>query len=284
MLARQDASKLLPRTQSSLAVSPDGRRWVLLNASPDLGEQIRRTPVLQPTPDGPLRNSPLAAVALTNADVDHVAGLLTLREAHSFSIYASRRVLDVLDANPIFNVLDRAKVRRSPMTIDEPIQVLQGPSGGTLTITPFLVPGKIALYLEDLFTGGDFGTSDGDTIGLEVSDGRSTFHYVPGCARIDNNLRERLSNSRLVFFDGTLFTNDEMIQQGLLQKTGHRMGHISMSGDEGSVAALADIDIGRRVFIHINNSNPVLREASPERAAVESQGWEIGYDGMELKL
>ena len=274
----------MPRTQSSLAVSPDGRRWVLLNASPDLREQLGRTPWLHPDPDGPLRNNPIAAVVLTNADVDHVAGLLTLREGHPFTVFAASRVLDVLAANPIFNVLDQVKVKRRAMMIGTPVEVLAGEPGNRLSVTPFLVPGKIALYLEDAGAGENLGTADGDTIGLEVSDGVRSFHYIPGCARIDDALRQRLRGSRLVFFDGTLYTDDEMITQGLLHKTGQRMGHISVSGLDGSMAGLASLDISRRVFIHINNSNPVLRENSPERAEVGRQGWGVAFDGMEVTL
>lgn len=283
--ARSNQALVKPRTQSSLAVSADGKRWLLLNASPDLREQIGRHAFLHPDSDGPLRNSPIGAVVLTNADVDHIAGLLTLREGHAFGVYASPRVLAVLDANSIFNVLDRQIVDRIPLEVDRPSMVLGGSgSGGQLTVTAFLVPGKVALFLEDKSSGADLGTRDGDTIGLEISDGASRFHYIPGCAFIDGALRQRLKASPLVFLDGTLFTDDEMIAQGLSQKTGKRMGHISMSGPQGSLAALAGLDIGRRVYIHMNNSNPVLREDSPERAEVERQGWEVAFDGMELRL
>lgn len=286
--ARAGSSAVKPRTQSSLAVSPDGRRWVLLNASPDLREQIGNTPHLHPDLNGPPRNSPIAAVVLTNADVDHVAGLLTLREGHPLAILASSRVLDVLKANPIFNVLDGEKVRRLPMQMNRWVEVLRSNDGlCQLDIRPYPVPGKIALYLEDPedpSAGPALGTSEGDTIGLEISDGKRSFHYIPGCARVDAALTDRLKGSPLVFFDGTLFTDDELIAQGLLAKTGQRMGHISMSGPQGSLSALSSLDIGRRVFIHINNSNPVLRQDSNERAEVERQGWEIAFDGMELTL
>jgi pyrroloquinoline quinone biosynthesis protein B len=277
--ARSEPASVIPRTQSSLAVSADGHHWALLNASPDLGQQIRFNPQLQPAQDGPLRNSPVRAAVLTNADVDHIAGLLNLREGHAFGIHATPRILSVLAANPIFNVLNPAIVPRVPLHVGEPVQVLPG-----LTVTAFNVPGKIALYLENEAAGASLGTQDGDTIGLEVSDGRSRFHYIPGCARIDDGLKARLRGSPLLFLDGTLFTDDEMIAQGLSHKTGQRMGHISMSGPDGSLAALADSGIGRRVYIHINNSNPVLREGSPERADVNRRGWEIAFDGMELSL
>jgi pyrroloquinoline quinone biosynthesis protein B len=283
--ARLNPGLVVPRTQSSLAVSPDGRRWVLLNASPDLREQIGQTTSLHPDPDGPLRNSPIEAVVLTNADVDHIAGLLTLREGHEFALHATARVLSVLAANPVFGVLDGEKVQRLPMQLERWVEVLR-PSGGfgPLDIRAFAVPGKVALYLEDASAGPGLGTREGDTIGLEVSDGQSTFHYIPGLAAIDAELKLRLAGSKLLVLDGTLFTDDEMVIQGLSQKTGRRMGHISMSGKEGSLAGLAALGIGRRVYVHMNNSNPVLREGSPERVEVEEAGWEIAFDGMEINL
>ena len=285
-LARHEPAKAIPRTQSSLAVSADGQSWVLLNASPDLREQIGRTPALQPDPTGELRNSPIIAVVLTNADVDHIAGLLTLREGHPFTIHATSRVLEVLAANPVFNVLDPRMVPRLAMQLNEwvPVTKPYRQGFGQLTIRPFAVPGKIALYLEDTSAGPGLGTREGDTIGLEVSDGNARFHFIPGCAEVDADLSRRLRQTSLLFFDGTLFSDDEMLTQGLSQKTGRRMGHISMSGPGGSLAALGALDIDRRVYIHINNSNPVLREGSPERAEVERQGWDIAFDGMELRL
>jgi len=110
------------------------------------------------------------------------------------------------------------------------------------------------------------------------------FFYVPGCAKLDDALRAWLEGAPLLFFDGTLYTNDEMIAQGLLNKTGERIGHMNMSGSAGSIASLAPLNIGRKIFIHINNSNPALREESPERAAVEAAGWEVSYDGMEVRV
>ena len=274
---------LSPRTQSSLAVSGDGKHWLLLNASPDIRQQINATPELAPRPGSGPRASPIVAVALTNGDVDHVAGLLSLREGLSFSLYASQRVLGVLAANSIFNVLSPQHVARVALPLDQRIAV----SGG-LAVEAYAVPGKIALYLEQ--AGPGFGTREGDSIGLEVSDPASgaAFHYIPGCAAIDASLARRLRGARLVLFDGTLYTDEEMIAQGLSKKTGRRMGHISMSGPpgsvEGSMAAFAALGVERRIYVHMNNSNPALREDSSERAEVERAGWEIAHDGVEIRL
>jgi len=155
-----------------------------------------------------------------------------------------------------------------------------------IEIEAFVVPGKIPLYLEDEEAGVDLGTKEGDTLGLKVIESATGKHffYVPGCAKLDEDLSARLKGAPLVFFDGTLYTNDEMIKQGLLDKTGDRMGHMNMSGSSGTIAAFADLGVKRKVFIHINNSNPALRDDGPERKAVEAAGWEVSYDGMALKV
>lgn len=274
------------RTQSSLAVSADGISWVLLNASPDLRQQINDTPELGSAANGKLRNSPIKAAVVTNGDVDHVTGLINLREAQPLVVYGSKRVMDTLAANSIFNVLAEAVVARHDLPMDSPLAVA-GPDGPTgITVEAFDVPGKVALYLEDASKGGNFGSRSGDTIGLKVSAPASGkhFYYIPGCAELDPPLRTRLQGAPLVFFDGTLYTDDEMLQQGLMPKTGARMGHISISGPDGSIAAFQDLSIARKIYVHINNSNPVLDETSPQRKATEQAGWEVGYDGMEVRL
>jgi pyrroloquinoline quinone biosynthesis protein B len=283
---RKGLAGLTPRTQASVAVSADGRQWVLLNATPDLRQQINDTPELHPDPHGAPRNSPIKAVVLTNGDVDAVAGLLTLREGQPFTVYGSARVLDVLAANSIFDVLDHALVKRVAMKTGRPFAV-EGPSGPVgLTIEAFIVPGKVPLYLEDEAAGAGFGTQEGDTVGLKVSETETGRHFffIPGCSKLDDALRARLKDAPLLFFDGTLYTNDEMIAQGLMNKTGDRIGHMNMSGKGGTLEQLAPLNIARKIFIHINNSNPTLREGSPERAAVEGAGWEVSYDGMEVRI
>jgi pyrroloquinoline quinone biosynthesis protein B len=155
-----------------------------------------------------------------------------------------------------------------------------------LTVEAFPVPGKVALYLENPAAGPDLGTREGDTIGLRISEPATgaAFHYIPGCAAVDGALAARLKDAPLVFFDGTLYDDGEMIAQGLSSKTGRRMGHISMSGPAGTLAAFRGLGVQRRIFVHINNSNPILRENSAERRAVEAAGWEVAFDGMEISL
>ncbi|MEO8925536.1 MAG: pyrroloquinoline quinone biosynthesis protein PqqB [Caulobacteraceae bacterium] len=284
--ARAGDPNVRPRTQSSLAVSADGRRWVVLNASPDLRQQINQRPQLHPAADGAPRSTPIAAVALTNADVDHVAGLLNLREGQPFALYGHPRVLGVLAQNAIFNVLDPAVVLRRDLPLDEPV-ALAGPDGARLglEITAFRAPGKIALWLEEAGAA-DFGSRDGDTVGLKVAGagGSPSFFYIPGCAAMPAALAERLRGAALVIFDGTLWRDDEMIVAGVGGKSGLRMGHMSVAGESGTMAAFAGLDVGRKILIHINNTNPLLIEDSPQRAEVVAAGWEVAFDGMEISL
>ena len=264
------------RSQCSVALSADGERWTLLNASPDLRQQILATPALHPR-RGP-RHSPIAAVVLTNGDVDHVAGLLTLRESQSFALYATGAILAVLESNPIFNVLNPEFVGRTRLTLEQPVE-LEG--GGT--IVPFTVPGKVPLYLEDAAPA--IGAETEDVIGLELRSGagESAF-FIPGCANLTSALAGRLRGAALVLFDGTLWTDDEMIRSGTGVKTGARMGHMSIFGPDGTLAAFAPLDVRRKILIHINNTNPILLDDSAERKAVEAAGWEVAYDGMEIEL
>ncbi|WP_409563058.1 pyrroloquinoline quinone biosynthesis protein PqqB [Hyphomicrobium sp. B1] len=274
------------RLQSSLAVSSDGANWVLLNASPDIRQQINETPELQPARSGPLRTSPIKAVVVTNADVDHITGLLSLREGQPFSIYGSDRVLATLAANSIFDVLAADKVKRITFELDKPTRLEGAGQDLGLVVEAFAVPGKIALFLEKGDTSNNFGSRDGDTIGLKITDAKTgkAFFYIPGVAEIDPPLAEKIRGAELIFLDGTLFTDDEMLAQGLLNKTGKRMGHISVSGSDGSIAALSKLNVKRRIYVHINNSNPILDENSEARKVVEASGWEVGFDGMEVRL
>ena len=283
--ARAGDLKVPPRTQSSIAVSADGKRWAIFNASPDLRQQINDRRQLQPAADAPLRASPIAAVVLTNADVDHVTGLLNLRESQAFSLYGHPRVLNVLAANSIFNVLNPAFVTRRPLPMDEPT-ILEDGAGTSLglSVRAFPVPGKVALWLEDS-KAKDFGTAEGDTLGLEISDGGgASFFYIPACARMTGELAARLQGAGLVFFDGTLWRDDEMIAAGVGAKTGQRMGHMSCDGADGSIVALAGLNIVRKIFIHINNTNPLFVADSAERVQARQAGWEIAEDGMEITL
>lgn len=268
--------RVRPRTQSSLAVSGGDGRWILLNASPDLRQQVIATPALHPARGA--RHTPIAGVFVTNGDVDHLTGLLTLREQQAFTLYGSRATLAQTNAG-VFGVLNPALVRRAPVDPGETVD-----PGLGFTITTFAVPGKVPLYMESAEIEKQIGAETETTIGLEIAGPGGKIFYIPGCAKVTPALRARLDGAAALFFDGTTYTDDEMVRLGLSQKTAWRMGHVPMSGPEGSIAMLASAKIGRRIFIHINNTNPVLREDSQERAEVAQAGWDVGYDGMEIAL
>ena len=285
-LARLKKNNAIPRTQSSIAVSSDKKKWFIFNASPDLRQQLWDNPELMPSPDDPLRYSPIMGVILTNADVDHTAGLINLRESQRFNLYATNRVLEVIGKNSIFNVLNPKFVKKLPIELESILKLNDTEDNFSgISIKPFSVPGKVALWLEDESKGKNFGSVEEDTIALEVTDvNNKKFFYIPACASIPEWLLTKLDNSELIFFDGTLWQDDEMLKQNVGIKTGKRMGHISMSGEEGSIEILNKINVKRKVFIHINTTNPSLLEDSDERKIANENGWEIAYDTMEIKL
>lgn len=272
-----------PQTQSSIVVSADGERWVLINASPDIRQQFAATPALHPRA---VRHSPLSAVLVTNADVDHVAGLLSLREAQPFALYATRRVHSVLDANAIFNVVNREHVPRRPVQLNESMPILDAAGEATgICIETFTVPGKVALWLEDP-NAERFGSVAEDTIGVAIraEGSEARLFYLPGCADVPDSLKARFKPTDTVLFDGTTYTEHEMAEAGVGQKSASRMGHLVMSGPQGTIARLADVPLARRLFIHINNTNPVWLPDSDARREIVRQGWDLAFDGMELTL
>ncbi|HEX4765386.1 MAG TPA: pyrroloquinoline quinone biosynthesis protein PqqB [Lichenihabitans sp.] len=263
------------RTQTSLALSADDRRWIVLDAAPDLRQQIIDTPALHPAGAG--RHSPIEAVVLTSGEVDHVAGLLCLREGHPFSIFATASALDDIASSPIFGVLNPDIVARRVLALDRAVSV------AGLAVTPFAVPGKVPLYRE----GNEVvvGAATEDVVGLEIADDSGhRVAYVPGVAHLSEDLVARLGAADVLFLDGTTFTDDELVASGLSTKTAGRMGHLPIGGEGGSLHRFASGTPTNRVYIHLNNTNPVLIETSPERALVAQAGWEVAHDGMEFVL
>lgn len=264
---------IAPMTQSTLAVSVDGESWALLNASPDLRQQLSACPPLHPTG---LRGSPVKAVVVTNGDVDHIAGLLTLREKTGFTLYATDATRKTVSENTVFSVLDPTLVTQETITLDQPFSPLPG-----LTVTAYAVPGKIPLYLES--EAPDLQLMGEQTVGLHLQSKGHDVHYIPGCAALPDWLVERLTPAEIVLFDGTIWSDDEMPRSGTGAKTGARMGHLAMSGANGSLARLSRLT-GRRIYTHVNNTNPALMPDSEARAAIAAAGWEIAADGMEIVL
>jgi len=273
-LAWAGDKRVRPRTQASLAVTSDGRRWTLVNASPDLRAQIQATPRLHPREAA--RASPIAAVVLTGAEIDQTAGLLSLRERSPFLLYATAATLAAISDNPMFGVLSTDVVTRRAITPGERFALVSG-----IEAELFIVPGKLPLYLEG--DDPDIKSETGANVGVELCDGRSRIAYVPGAAAVTPVLRERLARADVLLFDGTLFADDEMIRTETGKKSGRRMGHLPINGPDGSLAALAGLS-SRRIFVHINNTNPLLVDGSPERARVAAAGWEVAEDGMEILL
>lgn len=272
------------RSQASLAVSANGTSWYLLNASPDLRQQIAATPLLHPR-EG-LRSTPIAGVLLTSGEVDAVAGLLNLRERQPLRLVASDAVHDLLDANPIFEALSRELVPRQRVALEQWFPLLD--AGGAemgFSAMLFPVPGKVPLYMEqDDHAAAAIEEEGGATTGVALQAGGRRMFYIPGCATMTPQLADLLRGAELVFFDGTLWRDDEMIVAGLGPKTGRRMGHMSVSGQHGTIAAFVDLDVRRKILIHMNNSNPVLLADSPQRREAEAAGWQVAFDGMEVRL
>lgn len=277
-LAWRGDPRVQARTQSSIVATADGENWLLVNASPDLRQQILSTPSMAASAaaaHGARRASAIAAALVTNGDVDHVAGLLTLRERQPLSLYGTAGVMDVIAANPIFEVLSKDCVERIGVPLDAPFEPVPG-----LTVEMFAVPGKVPLYLEkgDV-TVGEVGEM---TVGLRLSAGGRSIYYIPGCAEITDDVLRRLSGADAILFDGTVFTDGEMEAAGVGTKTGRRMGHVPISGSGGSLRAFEGLGIGEKIYIHINNTNPILVEGSEERDCVEACGWRVAHDGLEL--
>ena len=267
-------------TQSSVAVGTAGH-WTLLNASPDIRQQILSQPKLHPTavPGDQKRRSPIGAVLLTDGDLDHITGLLSLRERTPFRLIATQTTLCGLAANPVFDSLSPSIVERETANLGQWVHLANG-----LRARLFAVPGKVPLYLEKAQLPLQTDEVTDGTVGVEMNDGARKFFYVPSCAKMTADLKDRIQGADLVLFDGTVFHDDELIKCGVGEKTGRRMGHMPMCGPGGSVEAFRSIDVGRKIYIHINNTNPVWQTESEERFLLEEAGWEIAYDGLEISL
>lgn len=271
-LAWAGDARVRPRTQASIAVSAGDGRWTLLNASPDLGQQIRATAALHPQ-DG-LRGSPIDAVVLTGAEIDQIAGLLSLRESTPFTLYATPSSHAAVAANAMFGALG-AMTRRA-VNPGERFML-----AGNIEANLFTVPGKLPLYLEGEDPALDMESAA--NVGIELQRDGARLVFVPGAAAVTPAMRERFRQANVILFDGTLFTDDEMLRTGTGQKTGRRMGHMPIDGESGTLRALDGLT-ARRIFVHINNTNPIQIAGSAERAKVEAAGWQVAEDGMEIVL
>ncbi len=269
-LARSGDPRALPRSQVAVAVSGDAASWVVVGASPDLRQQILGAEVLAPRGE---RDSPVVGVVLLSADVDGMAGLLVLREQQRLVVWAPASILRVMADNLIFASLDPALVTRVEVAAGVPVD-----TGFGVVLTLLEMPGKVPLYQEDR---GAAVAEAAPTYAARLEAGGRCVVIAPGCAEISDGVLARLAGADVLFFDGTLFTDDEMIVAGLGKKLGRRMGHVPVSGPGGSLERLAGF-VGRRIYLHINNTNPMLVDGTKERGIVEQAGWEVSWDGMRV--
>lgn len=268
------------QSQSSIAVTADGSRWLLVNASPDVRTQLATMPELGP-PEGALRGSGVAAIALTNADIDHCAGLLVLREGGAPPIYGTeamrRSLTDGLSILPALSAYGPVDWR----DLSDPVEIADAagdPIGVHVTARP--LAGQAPLYVR----GRTDAPPEGDhCVGLTLRVGRTTIAYAPGVRVLDDGLRAWLAEADVVLIDGTFSVDDELTAQGMSPRSASDMGHVPLLGDGGTLAFLKRLDRPRRVLVHINNTNPIWDDAAL-RERVAHTGIEVGYDGLEISL
>lgn len=261
------------RTQSSVAVSADGRRWFLINASPDVRAQIEAFPALQAQVQ---RATPIEAVLLTDAELDHTLGLLLLREARALRLYATPAMHKILsDGSGIVRTLERyCQVEWRTVTPGADVPLTDG-----LSYRAFDVP----TTKRDRFGSG---TDQGRVVGYRLTDERTggSVVYLPGVQALTPELRAEIEGCSCLLIDGTCWSDDELVALGLAAKTSRSMGHLPIDGPEGSIAQLAGLTVGRTIYVHMNNTNPILLEDAPERRIVEDSGMEVAMDGLEVQV
>jgi pyrroloquinoline quinone biosynthesis protein B len=277
---RKGTVRAKARTQSSIAVSADGIDWVLFNASPDVLTQIQSFPALQPA--RAIRDTGIRALVLVDGQIDHTTGLLMLREGKPLEIWCTDMVReDLTTGNPLFNILghycgvnwNRVPTAPGSNFTVEGIQHLR--------FAPVPLKSKAPPYSPHRDN-----PHEGDNIGMRITDsrtGRNVF-YAPGLGEIEPHLEPLLKEADAVMVDGTFWTDDEMIRMGISKKRAREIGHLPQSGDGGMISVLKPLRASRKILIHINNTNPILDEDSPERAELSRAGIEVAYDGMEVKL
>jgi pyrroloquinoline quinone biosynthesis protein B len=280
---REGTVPAVARTQESVCLTAGDGDWVLINASPDIRGQIESFKGLHPRRS---RDTPIQAIVLTNGDLDHCLGLLSLRENQPIVIYATEEVRETLmERNIMFRTLRRfahqVAWRSLKLAVEESIVGPDGrPSG--LTVTATAVPGKPPVHLERLISADDPTLNVG--LRIRQSAAGPVLAYLPAVGRITAAVREAMDGADCVFFDGTFWSSDELAAQGLPGKTAQEMAHWPVGAPDGSLSVLSPLSASRRIFIHINNTNPMLREDSPERKDVEAAGWDVAWDGMEITL
>jgi pyrroloquinoline quinone biosynthesis protein B len=276
-----------PRSQTQVAISADSQTWFLLGASPDLRMQIEATKELQPRQSGQIRQSPIAGVVLANADIDHVLGLLLMRELQPLRVYSTKAVHRIIsEGNSMFAMLQRAKAQ---LTWNEvavadsfPLLTPSGKDSGIRCRALSLgrhYPAYVSQWTQSQLVGEEA------SLGFFIEElSGKRLAYLPAVPQIDNRLKVELERSDVVLFDGTFWSNDELIRVQGSGATALEMGHVPVSSAAGSMAQLAQFTQPRKIYVHINNTNPMLNEAGPEFRAVRDAGWEIAEDGWQFEL
>jgi pyrroloquinoline quinone biosynthesis protein B len=284
--ARAGASFARPRTQSSIAVSADGRGWFLFNASPDLRTQLAACPPLWPRRG--VRQTPLQAVVLTDAELDHTVGLLSLREGAVVRLYATPWVHRALSEwHSVLPVLSAyCAVDWHPVRCGEtvPLEGEQGMGSG-LQLEAFALEANATHRSKPVRYVADAGATLEASVGYRITDVR-TGHavvYLPALPMWTAAVAAQVTSCACALIDGTCWEEDDLTRLGMHGKTAQAMGHLPIAGAHGSLEHLAALDGPRRIYLHLNNTNPLLDEASPQRQLVEQRGVEIAYDGMRLE-
>ena len=278
--AREKAFLGKARTQAQLALSADGSAWFLAGASPDLAFQIESSPALHPRA---LRDSPVAGVVLGSADLDHVVGLLLLRELQPLRVYAAPSILHILrEENSMFGMLNRVdpQVVWTPMAANTPFPLLtaNGKDSGLRCDVHYL-SGRYPKYVKT--ETGKLAPNEATAALVFESASGKRVAYVPAVGSLSDTLLENIQRADLLLFDGTFWSDDELLRVQGSGETAHQMGHIPV---EESLRLLKGIKVGRRMFVHLNNTNPILNEASPEHRAVRKAGWAVAEDNWQLEL
>ncbi|GLQ73609.1 pyrroloquinoline quinone biosynthesis protein PqqB [Vibrio penaeicida] len=267
-----------PRTQSSIAVSDDGEHWVIINASPDIRQQINQNPDIHDCTGK--RGSSIAAVVLTDAQVDHTSGLLILREGLPMDLYCTEQVRSELtDSFPLLNVLSHWHGGYQQHTINE--QSWHIPTVPHLRFEAINLESKAPPYSSHRND-----PHPGDNIAIRVTDTRTRRNlvYAPGLEKPSSHIEMAMSNADCILVDGTLWTDDEMILEGVGSDLGTSMGHLPISGKHGMLALLSQFLKPRKILVHINNTNPIIDERGFERLQVVRSGVEVGFDGMKFEV
>ncbi|MDX8276009.1 pyrroloquinoline quinone biosynthesis protein PqqB [Acinetobacter pittii] len=276
---RTDTIQAKARTQSSIAISENGTDWVLLNASPDIRQQLFEFKAAQPARK--LRDTGITSVILMDSQLDHTTGLLTLREGCPMNVWCTAMVhQDLTSGFPVFNMLKHWNGGLQYNEIN-PKQAFKIDGFENLEFLPLIIKSAAPPYSPHRHD-----PHDGDNIALIIKDHKTQkqLFYAPGLGKIDDQIMQIMQSSDCVMIDGTLWTDDEMQQTGVGTKTGREMGHLYISGEGGSLSYLNQLSTPKKVLIHINNTNPILNENSSQFAELKANGVEVAYDGMQIEL